>query len=117
MSFYRSFLTAIAVVAIASPVFADDAMSAQPADANMSQQNMQQAGQPAANQTKININTASIKELKSIKGLDSAKARAIIAYRKKHGDFKSLDDLTSVKGMSKVKPDTMKAIQEQLSLQ
>ena len=48
----------------------------------------------------ININTATIAELETLKRIGEKKAVAIVAYRKAHGAFKSLDDLTQVKGIS-----------------
>lgn len=46
----------------------------------------------------VDINTASQKELEAVKGIGPAKAKAIVDYRKKNGNFKSLDDLKSVPG-------------------
>lgn len=47
----------------------------------------------------VNINTASEQELDSLPGVGPAKAKAIVEYRKAHGDFKSVDDLKNVKGI------------------
>ncbi len=49
----------------------------------------------------VNVNTATQAELEAVKGLGPAKARAIVAYRKANGDFKSLDELKAVKGFGK----------------
>ncbi|TCS73468.1 competence protein ComEA [Sulfuritortus calidifontis] len=49
----------------------------------------------------VDINTASQSELEAVKGLGPAKARAIIEYREKHGPYRSIDDLTKVKGLGK----------------
>ncbi|MBN8766787.1 MAG: competence protein ComE [Thiobacillus sp. 63-78] len=46
----------------------------------------------------VNINTATQSELEAVKGLGPAKAKAIIAYREAHGNFKNLDELDNVKG-------------------
>jgi competence protein ComEA len=46
----------------------------------------------------VDINTADEKELASVKGIGPAKAKAIVEHRKKNGPFKSVDDLTNVKG-------------------
>ncbi|MDP3636085.1 MAG: helix-hairpin-helix domain-containing protein [Azonexus sp.] len=46
----------------------------------------------------ININTATVDELETVKGLGPSKAQAIIDHRSKNGPFKSLDDLKNVKG-------------------
>jgi competence protein ComEA len=47
----------------------------------------------------VNINTATEQELDSLPGVGPAKAKAIVEYRKAHGDFKSVDDLKNVKGI------------------
>ena len=60
----------------------------------------------------VNINSATKEELTSLKGIGEKKAQAIIDYRKKNGDFKSVDDLEKVDGIG---PGTMKQIRAQLS--
>ena len=48
----------------------------------------------------ININTADKETLMTvIKGVGDKKAEAIIAFRDEHGPFKSVDELTNVKGI------------------
>ena len=48
----------------------------------------------------VNINTADAKSLAAnINGIGEKKAEAIVQYRKKHGPFKSADDLTNIKGI------------------
>ena len=48
----------------------------------------------------VNINTADAKSLAAnINGIGEKKAAAIVQYRKKHGPFKSADDLTNIKGI------------------
>jgi competence protein ComEA len=51
-----------------------------------------------------------------VKGINASKARAIVAYRKKHGNFKTLDDLAKVKGFTKMKSNDLQAIQDQLTV-
>ncbi len=48
----------------------------------------------------VNINTADKETLMNvIKGVGEQKAAAIIEYREKNGPFKSVDDLTNIKGI------------------
>lgn len=47
----------------------------------------------------VNINTASKAELETLNGIGANKATAIIEYRKENGNFKSVNDLTNIKGI------------------
>ena len=48
----------------------------------------------------VNVNTATAEEIaKELKGVGVAKAGAIVLYREEHGAFKSLKELTKVKGI------------------
>lgn len=46
----------------------------------------------------VNINTADVAELSTVKYIAEARAQAIIDYRNTHGKFKSIDELDNVKG-------------------
>ena len=49
---------------------------------------------------KVNINTADARTIDRVMvGIGPSKADAIVAYRKEHGPFKSVDQLASVKGI------------------
>ena len=54
-----------------------------------------------AKEGKVNINTATVEELKTLKGVGEKKAEAIIEYRKKNGSFKTKEDLMKVRGIGK----------------
>ena len=47
----------------------------------------------------ININTATIRELKKLDGIGDTKAREIISYREKNGGFSAVEELLNVKGI------------------
>lgn len=128
MSFYRSMITAVAALGLATSVFAADEnnnAAQNPAAADNNSHAIQSAdasgktnaamGSEQATDQKVDINKASIKDLRKVKGLSAGKARAIVAYRKKHGDFKSLDELKDVNGFKKMNEENMKKIQDQLT--
>jgi competence protein ComEA len=47
----------------------------------------------------VNINTATAEELQLLPGIGEARAKAVIELRKRNGGFKSVDELTQVKGI------------------
>ena len=62
----------------------------------------------------VNINTATLEELQTIKGIGKKKAEAILQYRKEHGAFRSKEDLLQVKGIGK---KALEAIESQVTFQ
>ena len=58
----------------------------------------------------VNLNTATQEQLETLNGVGPAKAQAIIEYRKKNGNFKTVGDLNNVPGigdktLAKLKPE------------
>lgn len=47
----------------------------------------------------VNINTATPEQLEWLPGIGEARAKAIVEMRKQRGGFKSVDELTEVKGI------------------
>ena len=47
----------------------------------------------------VNVNSATAEELALLPGVGPAKAQAILEYRKEHGAFKRVEDLSEVKGI------------------
>ncbi|HQI01949.1 MAG TPA: helix-hairpin-helix domain-containing protein [Deltaproteobacteria bacterium] len=60
-------------------------------------------GQAQTGQGKININTATIEELRLLPGVGDSTANNILAYRKANGPFKTLGDVVKVKGIGEKK--------------
>ncbi len=130
MSFYKNLLATLAAAAVISPVFAGETTNQTQSGSNQAAGATQQQPTTGAQQStqgktnlssnesasaKINLNKATVKELLTVKGVNKSQARAIVAYRKKHGDFKSLDELNNVRTLKKKPLD--KASEEQLSIQ
>lgn len=89
-----------------SAVAADASKSADVSKAAASAEQKAEKTADAAQSSKININTASEAELKLLKGVGDAKAKAIVEYRKQYGQFATVEDLTKVSGIgSKVLED------------
>lgn len=57
---------------------------------------------------RININSASIDELKKIPGVGESTAQKIIDYREQNGGFSSKSEITNVNGISEKKFNSMK---------
>jgi competence protein ComEA len=60
----------------------------------------------------VNINTATVEELGSLKGIGSSTAAKIVQYRQSH-KFEKTEDLMKVKGIGQKKFDSIK---EELSV-
>ena len=64
--------------------------------------------------SKININTATAKELESLKGIGPATAKNIISYREEYGGFSSIEEIMNVK---RIGEKTFAKIQDQISVE
>ncbi len=93
MSFIRVFIAFIAACAV-SFAYAEQAIS------TAAKENTAQVETAKSAVETVNINTANVQELQTLKGIGSAKAQAIVDYRTQHGSFKAVDELTQVKGIS-----------------
>ncbi len=62
----------------------------------------------------VDINKADAATISAeVKGIGPAKAKAIVEYRRKHGPFRSVDDLSLVKGIGE---KTVERIREDVSV-
>ena len=57
------------------------------------------ADKSVQNQAIVYLNKSTVEQLVTLKGIGEKKAQAILAYRKQMGSFKSVHDLTKVKGI------------------
>lgn len=48
----------------------------------------------------ININTANSTELQQLEGIGEKKAKAIIKYREKYGEFTNIEQITEINGIN-----------------
>ena len=62
---------------------------------------------PAFRSASVNINEATATELIALPGIGPAMAGRILAYRKEHGRFTSVDDLDRIRGIG---PATLKRL-------
>ena len=64
-----------------------------------SQQTASETASLTSKDKKVNLNKASLKELKQVKGLGGKRAQDIIDHREANGKFKSVDELKKVSGI------------------
>ena len=62
---------------------------------------------------KVNINTASEEELKTLSGIGDTRAESIIRYREEQGGFQSVEDLMNVEG---IKEGVFEKIKERITV-
>jgi hypothetical protein len=55
---------------------------------------------PFADPDAIHLNSASYEELRQVGGIDPVLAARILAYRRAHGEFQSLDELCTLTGLA-----------------
>lgn len=57
---------------------------------------------------RVNINTASVDELTTLKGIGQSRAESIVAYREEHGPFKKTEDIMNISGIKQASYDKIK---------
>lgn len=62
---------------------------------------------------KVNLNTATLEDLKTLKGVGDSKAQAILDDRNENGPFSSIEDLTRVSGIGQ---KTFESLKDQITV-
>jgi len=57
---------------------------------------------------KLNINTATAEQIDMLPGMSKKRAAAVVEYRTKNGNFKTLEDLMKVQGIKQKRIDKIK---------
>ena len=60
------------------------------------------------NNNLVNINTATIEELQTITGIGESKAKSIVEYRNKNGNFKNIEEIKNIEGIGDKLYETIK---------
>ena len=62
-------------------------------------QETETASETSQEDGRININTAGVEELTTLKGVGESRANAIIAFREEHGSFENPEDIMQIAGI------------------
>ena len=63
------------------------------------QSGSRQAAAKTVQGDKISLNQANVQQLQSLNGVGEKKALAIVEYREKNGGFKTVEEITNIKGI------------------
>ena len=53
----------------------------------------------SSDDSRVNLNTATVEELMTIPGIGEAKAKAIVSYRQENGNFSSIEEIMNISGI------------------
>lgn len=101
MKFTRILAVLLAAGLASTVAFAEDAATTPAATQTTETTTTTTTSTPAQGEM-VNINTADAATIaKELKGTGKRRAEAIVEYREKNGQFKAVDDLINVKGVTK----------------
>ena len=72
-----------------------------------------EAGDPAEPGERLDINTATARELEELPWIGPARAKAIVDYRNEHGPFEKIEEIVRVKGIG---PKTLEALKGKIQV-
>jgi len=102
-----------AVLWIGWPVPREDATQAQPerpmsVQAPVATPIVSEA--PAKSIAKVNLNRASVDELQTLPGVGPVLAQRMVAWRKAHGRYRTVEELQEVKGIGKKRMEQLRPL-------
>lgn len=96
----RKFATMLQTLALSLLLTSGAYAAGKPMHANKAAVTTAPSGKPGSALLKVNINTADAAAIdQAMLNIGPSKAAAIVAYRKEHGAFRSIDQLAEVKGI------------------
>ncbi len=91
----------------------ENKISSQEEDISVSNPNSETESENQNSEGLISLNNASLEELKTLPKIGDTKAKAIIEYREAYGGFKSIEEITEVKGIGQA---TFEQLQDKICL-
>jgi competence ComEA-like helix-hairpin-helix protein len=64
--------------------------------------------QQKASRERIDLNSATVKQLESLPGVGAVTAKAIVKFREKSGQFRRVEDLLAIRGISQTKLERLR---------
>jgi comEA protein len=108
MSKYKILIGVIFLVFLGMTAYAAGGMSNPGGSGQTQNPDSSSPGMSSDQSSSVDINSASVDELKKLPGVNDRLAKNIVDYRNSNGPFKSINELKNVKGMSDSKFNKIK---------
>jgi competence protein ComEA len=69
-----------------------------------------QSQQPLPEDKRLDLNTATVDDLRKLPGIGKTTAQAIVRFREKSGPFRRVEDLLAIRGITKKKLDKIRPL-------